>query len=94
MKNIMTAALVAATVLSLAACGDGDKAKKPNDSTSTTVIDSTTKTTGVVDSTKTDTVKVTVQKAPGKKTGGALSSTSLQAVKDSIKKDSAKMSRK
>lgn len=96
MKNIITAVLVAATVLSLASCGDGDKAKKGPDSTSTTVIDSNTRSTAVIDSTKHDTVtKVVAQKTPVKSSGGgALSNTSLQSVKDSIKKDSARLSRK
>lgn len=83
---------MAATVLGLAAC---DPAKRPSDSTSTTtVIDSNAKTTTVTDSAKPDTVKLADQKTTGKKSGGALSNTSLQAVKDSIKKDSAKLSRK
>ena len=95
MKNIITAALTAATVLSLAACDPKHKGNNSGpDSASTTVIDSNTKTTGVIDSTKTDTVKVAVQKAPGKKSGGALSDASMQAMKDSIKKDSARLSRK
>ena len=93
MKKIINAALVAAAVLSLAACGDKTK-KQPVDSTSTTIIDSNTKTTGVIDSTQHDTVKVAVQKTPGKKSDAALSNTSMQAMKDSIRKDSAKLSRK
>ena len=94
MKNIINAALVAVAVLSLAACGDKTK-KPPVDFTSTTVIDSNTKTTGVIDSTQHDTVtKVAAQKTPGKRSGGSPGSTSMQAMKDSIKKDSAKLSRK
>lgn len=92
MKNIITVAFGAATILSLASCSC-NSGKKPIDSTSTTVIDSNTKTTGVIDSTKTDTVKIASQKA-GKKSGGALGPTSLQAEKDSIKKDSARLSQK
>jgi predicted small lipoprotein YifL len=96
MKNIITVALMATTVLSLAACGGGDKAKKPIDTTSTTVIDSSTKTTTVIDSTKHDTVKVAEQKNPAKRSGSgdALGSASMRAMKDSIRKDSAKLSRK
>jgi predicted small lipoprotein YifL len=97
MKNIITVALVAATVLSLAACGDKTKKQTPEDSTSTTVIDSTTKTTTVIDSTKHDTVKVAEQKTPHKRSGNGsdpLNSASMRAMKDSIKKDSARMSRK
>ncbi|MGN6178876.1 MAG: hypothetical protein ACTHNW_06830 [Mucilaginibacter sp.] len=93
MKNIIPAALVAAIALSLASCSC-NQTKKPIDSTSTTVIDSNAKTTGVIDSTKADTVKVAGPKTTGKKTGGALGSASLQAEKDSIKKDSARLSRK
>lgn len=94
MKNILNVALVAAMALSLAACDPKHKGNNdPDDSTSTTVIDSNSKTTGVIDSVKTDTAKVAAQKT-GKKSGGALSSTSLQAEKDSIKKDSARLSRK
>ncbi len=93
MKNIVNAALVAATVLSLAACGDKNK-KQPVDSTSTTVIDSNTKTTAVIDSTKTDTGKFAAQQTPGKKSGDASVASSERAIRDSFKKDSAKMSRK
>ena|ERR1700744_1971679 len=97
MKNIINSALVAAMVLSLAACDPKHKGNNNGpDSTSTTVIDSnsSTKTTTVIDSTKTDTVKVAAQKAHGKRSGGSDGGSSMQAVRDSFKKDSAKMSRK
>jgi len=95
MKNIMTAALMAGMALSLAACDPKHKGNNNGpDSTSTTVIDSNTKTSATIDSAQHDTVRVAEQKPAGKKSGGASSSTSLQAVKDSFKKDSAKLSRK
>jgi predicted small lipoprotein YifL len=96
MKNIITAAFVAASVLALASCGDQGKAKKqPIDSTSTTVIDSSTKTTTVIDSTKHDTVKIAEkQKNTGKRQGSNADPASMSAMRDSIRKDSAKLSRK
>jgi predicted small lipoprotein YifL len=98
MKNIFNLALAAVSVLSLAACGGGDKAKKPADSISTTVkIDSSTKTSTVIDSTAKDTAQktvATVSPMPTGKVHDDLGSSSMRAVKDSIKKDSAKMSRK
>jgi predicted small lipoprotein YifL len=94
MKNIVNTALIAVTVLSLAACGDKTKKQGP-DSTSTNVkIDSTTKTTTTIDSTAKDTSqKVSAQVSAPKSHSGS-GSTSLRAVEDSIKKDSAKLSRK
>lgn len=90
MKNIISVALVAAMALSLAAC---DPAHKPSDSTSTTTtVDSmSTKTVSNVDSTGHDSSKLAAQTTAGKK--AADGSASLQAVKDSLKKDSAKIAK-
>jgi|GEM_PF-4070358 len=45
MKNIVKLSVVALTVFSLSACGDGDKTKHPIDSASTTAkVDSPAKT--------------------------------------------------
>jgi len=56
MKNIVKLSVVALTVLSLASCGDGDKAKKPIDTTSANVkVDSPAK--AGIDSNKVDTAK-------------------------------------
>ena len=73
MKNIIKSSLVALVVLSLASCGDGDKAKSGVKDSTTVKVDSGSKTT--VDSTTKDTVKK-----------DSITTTKTVVKKDSVKK--------
>jgi len=95
MKNIVNLSIAAFALLAFAACDPKHSNSKGPDSTSTSVkIDSSTKTTTEIDSTAKDTSQKASAQVSAPKSHSGSGSTSLRAVEDSIKKDSAKLSRK